>query len=105
MIQFDSDTLEARLLRLLLKELPLTMEEAARELSVSESKLKRTVKGLVSRGIVQVEGFPDKKYLRLLRRDISFHGTNPSQEKTIKHKKSSRKKKKEEGRCTDMMYQ
>ncbi len=104
MIQFDSDTLEARLLRLLLRELPLTMEEAARELNVSESKLERTVKGLVSRGIVQIEGFPDKKYLRLIRRDISFHGTNPTQERKIKHKKSAIGKSKKDDKDDGMMY-
>ncbi len=93
------------MLRLLLNELPITLEEAARELKVSESKLLRTVKGLMSRGIIQMEGYPDKKYLRLIRKDISFHGTNPSQEKTIKHKKSGLKKKSEENRSTNMMYQ
>ncbi len=105
MIEIDSDTLEAKLIRLLLEEKPITIKELARELHISEKKLERVVKGLVSRGIVQIEGKGDKRYVRLLRKDISFHGINPSQEKPLKHKRSKRAKKKEENnRSKDMMY-
>ncbi len=84
---------------------PITLKEVARELRTSERKIERVVKGLASRGIVEIEELPDKKYLRLKRSDISFHGTNPVQEKAVKHKKSKRQKnKKKENRSTDMMY-
>ncbi|MFO7990905.1 MAG: helix-turn-helix domain-containing protein [Thermoplasmata archaeon] len=101
----DSDSLEAKLIRLLMEGRPVTVEDAARELNISEKKVKRVAKGLASRGIVEMEPLPDKTYLRLKRTDVSFHGTNPSQERAVKHKKSKRKKKKEENRSTDMMYQ
>lgn len=103
-IQLDNDSLEAKLVRLLLRDIPITLEEAARELKVSEDKLRRCIKGLVSRGILQVEGQPDMNYLRLIRRDFSFHGTNPSQEKTLKHRRSRTKKKNDEKRSADIMY-
>ncbi|MGM0509541.1 MAG: helix-turn-helix transcriptional regulator [Thermoplasmatota archaeon] len=104
-MQVDSDTLEAKVIKLLMKGKPITLKEVARELHISERKIERVVKGLASRGIVEIEELPDKKYLRLKRSDISFHGTNPSQEKALKHKKSKRQKnKKKENRSTDMMY-
>ncbi|MFO8109369.1 MAG: hypothetical protein R6U17_02440 [Thermoplasmata archaeon] len=84
-----------------MKDIPITLKEAAAELKVSESKMKRICKGLVSRGIIQMEGKGDTVYLRLLRRDISFHGTNPSQQKSIKRKS---KKKKERDVPDSMMY-
>ena len=104
-MQVDSDTLEAKVIKLLMEGKPITLKEVARELHISERKIERVVKGLASRGIVEIEELPDKKYLRLKRSDISFHGTNPSQEKALKHKKSKRQKnKKKENRSTDMMY-
>jgi len=104
-VQVDSDTLEAKVIKLLMEGKPITLKEVARELHISERKIERVVKGLASRGIVEIEELPDKKYLRLKRSDISFHGTNPSQEKALKHKKSKRQKnKKKENRSTDMMY-
>ena len=105
MIQIDSDSLDARLLLLLLKDVPITLEEAARELKVSVSKLERLVKGLASRGIIDIEGYPDKRYLRLLRRDISFNGTNPSQKKAVKHRQRKSGKGSEKNNSNDIMYQ
>lgn len=104
-IQIDSDTLEAKVIQLLMEGKPVTLKEISQELHVSEKKIERVVKGLASRGIVEIEELPDKKYLRLKRSDISFHGTNPVQEKAVKHKKSKREKgKKKKNRTTDMMY-
>lgn len=100
-IQIDSDTLEGRLIRLLLEEKPITLEEAAKELKVSKKKLLRVCKSLVSRKIIQMEGPKDHTYLRLLRKDISFHGLNPSQERAVKHSKRNKKHEKE---VPDMMY-
>lgn len=101
----ESDSLDAKLIHLLMEGRPMTIEDAASDLKISEKKVKRVAKALASRGIIEMEPLPDKTYLRLKRTDISFHGTNPSQEKAIKHKKSKGKKKKEENRSTDMMYQ
>ncbi len=87
--------MEERLLKLLLRDIPMTLKEAADELKLSESKLNRVCKGLVSRGIIQMEGTGDTVYLRLIRRDISFHGTNPSQKRSIKRR--GKKKREDEG--------
>jgi len=103
-IQIDSDNLEARLLKLLMKGENITLKEAAKELNVSTRKLERVVKSLVSKGIISIDELPDKKYLRLERSDIQFHGTNPSQEKTLKRKRSKKPKEKGSKKSREMMY-
>ncbi len=94
-IYIESGTMEERLLRILLKEIPITLKEGARELGISGSKMRRLCKRLASRGIIQMEGKGDHVYLRLINRDISFHGTNPSQKKSIKRKGKKKKGKDE----------
>ena len=104
-IEIEGDSLEGRIIRLLMEGRPMTEREIADELKISKSRVERTIKGLVSRGILEIEELPDKKYLRLLRRDIKFHGVNPSQERAIK-KKRKRKKDKDRGseKSRQMMY-
>ncbi|MEF8833095.1 MAG: winged helix-turn-helix transcriptional regulator [Candidatus Thermoplasmatota archaeon] len=87
-IEMDADSLEGKIIKLLMEGRPLTIKEVAEELKMSVSRVKRAVKGLASRGIIEIEELPDKKYLRLLRSDIKFHGVNPSQEEAIKKKKT-----------------
>jgi len=103
-IEIDADTLEAKIIKLLMDGRPLTLEETAQELKVSTSRVKRAVKGLASRGIVEVQELPDKKYLRLERSDIRFHGTNPTQEQKIKKKRQETEKDKGSEKSREMMY-
>ncbi len=100
----DADTLEAKIIKLLMEGRPLTMEETAQELKVSTSRIERAVKGLVSRDIINIQELPDKKYLRLQRTDIKFHGTNPTQEKKIKKKKKDAEEDKGSEKSREMMY-
>jgi len=104
-IEMDADSIEAKVVKKLMEGRPLTLKETAEELKVSVSRVKRAVKGLVSRGIIEVQELPDKKYLRLKRSDIKFHGINPAQEKKIK-KKRRKKDKDERGseKSREMMY-
>jgi len=90
-IQMDSDSLEAKIVRKLMEGKPITMKELAKELNVSERKMKRAIKKLASKNIIQIEELPDKKYLRLIRGDIQLQGTNPTQEKAVKHEKGKEK--------------
>lgn len=105
-VEMDADSIEAKIVKQLMEGRPLTIEETAEKLKISASRVKRAVKGLVSRGIIEVQELPDKKYLRLKRSDISFHGTNPSQEKKIKKKKKKKKDEDEKGskKSREMMY-
>ena len=103
-IEIDADTLEAKIIKLLMDGRPLTLEETAQELKVSTSRVKRAVKGLASRGIIEVQELPDKKYLRLERSDIRFHGTNPTQEQKIKKKQQKKEDDKGSEKSREMMY-
>ena len=53
-VEFDSSSLEARLLRLLQKAYPITTKEIERKLRISESKLNRVLAILKSKGLVAV---------------------------------------------------
>lgn len=105
-IEMDADSLEGKIIKLLMEGRPLTLKEVSNELKISVSRVKRAVKGLASRGIVEIEELPDKKYLRLRRSDIKFHGTNPTQEEAIKKKRMKEKDDDEKGseKSRRMMY-
>ena len=105
-IEMDADSLEGKIVKILMEGRPLTMKEVSKELGISVSRIKRAVKGLASRGIVEIEELPDKKYLRLSRSDIKFHGTNPTQEEAIKKKSMKDKDEDEKGseKSRSMMY-
>ena len=85
-IEIESDSLEARLLRILLKTYPITVSDLKWDLKVSGGILDRTLKALQSRGIIELEVLPDKTYVRLLRTDIAFVGRKATQRKRFKHK-------------------
>ncbi|GEM_PF-1435223 len=105
-IEMDTDSLEGKIVKLLMEGRPMTIKEVSQELRMSFSRVKRAVKGLASRGIIEIEELPDKKYLRLLRSDIKFHGLNPSQEEAIKRKKAKKDDDQEKGseKSRRMMY-
>jgi DNA-binding Lrp family transcriptional regulator len=103
-IQVESDSLEARIIKLLQdQDDAITLKEAAKKLNVSEKKLEKTVKSLASRGIVNIDVLPDKKYLRLGRSDIQLQGTKSSQKKAVKRKRAKQKDKGSK-KSRDMMF-
>jgi DNA-binding transcriptional ArsR family regulator len=99
-VEIDSDSLEARILRILIKTYPVTTSDLRWELKISPNILERTLKALQSRGIVELEELPDKTFIRLIRRDISFVGRKATQRKRVKRKGKRPEKKEYDG----MMY-
>ena len=79
------DTLESRIIHLLLEMYPATTEDIERELKVKRALVDRTLRGMVSRGIVEVEPLPGRTFVRLLRYDFAFVGRKVSQRKRVKH--------------------
>ena len=77
-------SLEERILRYLLEAYPVTTAVLARDLRIPEARLGRVLKGLVTRGVVELEELPDKTFVRLLRHDFSFYGYKESQRKRFK---------------------
>ncbi len=84
-IQVIEGSVESRILRLLLEMYPVTVRDLERELRLHDDVLQRSLKGLISRGIVEVEPLPDRTYVRLLRRDFAFSGLKPSQRRRVRH--------------------
>ena len=95
MIEITSGTLEERIIKLLQKTYPITVEDIKEELNVSKDIVLRTLKKFQMKGIVRLEPLPDKTYVRLLRHDFSFIGKK-RQRKFIKHRSGKKKQEPEE---------
>jgi len=78
-------TLEARIIHLLLEMYPATTKDLERELKVKGTLLDRALKGMVSRGLVELEPLPDLTYVSLVRYDFQFMGMKVSQRKRVRH--------------------
>lgn len=92
-VEFNSSSLEARVLRLLQEAYPITLKEMRRKLRVPPAKLDRVLKALSVQGFVRLQKLPDKTYVELVSRNFRFTGRNPTQRKRLKHKKGQKKKK------------
>jgi predicted transcriptional regulator len=102
----DSGSKEARVIKILLKIYPITVEELRGKLGWSEKALERVIKGLQSRGLISLEPLPEATYIRLNRLDFKFIGRKETQKKALKHKKEKKPKYKRKGDVHDeeMMY-
>ena len=106
MIEMESSSKEARVIKILLKIYPITVEELRDKLGWSEKALERVVKGLLSRGIISLDPLSEATYVRLNRMDFKFIGRKETQKKALKHKKEKKPKYKRKGDVHDeeMMY-
>lgn len=95
MIEITSGTLEERIIKLLQKIYPITVEDMKEELNISKDIVFRALKKFQIKGIIKLEPLPNKTYVRLLRHDFSFIGKK-RQRKFIKHKSGSKKQESEE---------
>jgi len=95
MIEITTGTLEERIIKLLQKTYPITVEDIKKELNVSIDMVVRSLKKFQMKGIICLEPLPDKTYVRLLRRDFSFIGKK-HQRKFIKHKTGKKRQKTED---------
>lgn len=91
MIEINKDSLEGRILKILLGKYPITFSELQVELNVRGYTLKKSLDDLSVRGVVGLELLPDKIFLRLLRNDLSFVGIKPSQRRGIVKRVDRRK--------------
>ena len=85
MIEITTGTLEERIIKLLKKTYPISVDDIKKELNVSKDMVVRTLKKFQIKGIVRLEPLPDITYVRLLRHDFSFIGKK-RQRKFIKHR-------------------
>ena len=101
MIEITSGTIEERIIRLLKKKYPITVDKIKSELKISKNIIERILKKFQLKGVVKLEPLPGKTYVRLLRQDFSFVGKK-RQHKFKKHKTEKKKKTKE---YDGIMYQ
>ena len=95
MIEITNGTFEERIIKILQKTYPITVEEIKKKLNISLDITFRTLKKLQIKGIVILEPLSDKTYVRLLRHDFRFIGKK-RQKKFIKHRSGRKKQQTEE---------
>jgi predicted ArsR family transcriptional regulator len=95
MIEITNGTFEERIIKILQKTYPITVEEIKKKLNISLDTTFRTLKKLQMKGIVLLEPLSDKTYVRLLRHDFRFIGKR-RQKKFIKHRSGRKKQQTEE---------
>jgi hypothetical protein len=94
MVQVNARSLEAKILRILLERYPIDVDEVVRMTGLNKKEVERSLKGMESRGWLQLERLPDKMFIRMKRFDFTFLGRDETQRKAVKHKGKDRRKKK-----------
>lgn len=100
MIEITRGTHEERIIKILQKTYPITIDQMKNKLNLSKEIILRVLKKFQTKGIVKLEPLSDKTYVRLLRHDFSFIGKK-RQRKFIKHHKN---KKQEPEEYDGIMY-
>ena len=95
MIEILRGTLEERIIKLLQKTYPITVDNITGEMHISKTVAMRELKKLQTKGILELEPLPNKTFMRLLRNDFSFIGKK-RQRKFIKHNTDKKAQKTEE---------
>jgi len=90
MIEITSGSHEERIIKLLQKIYPITVDQIKENLKISKDTVVRVLKKLEVHSVVKLDPLPDKIYVSLLRHDISFV-TKKRQRKFIKHSKNTGK--------------
>ena len=99
MAKVTLDPLQMRILNILKDWYPITVEELRDELALPSGVLERALKGLMVKGIIELEPLTDKTYVRLLAPEVTL---DVEVEKRG-HKKAIKARKKKE-RDFDLMY-
>jgi DNA-binding MarR family transcriptional regulator len=93
MVQVNSRSIEAKVLKVLLEKYPIETGEVAQRSGLTKKEVERVLKGMEDRGWVTLERLPDKTYIRMRRFDFTFLGRDETQRKAVKHKGRDKKKK------------
>jgi predicted ArsR family transcriptional regulator len=66
MPRVSPDSVESRIIELLKKQYPITIEEVQKSLRINPKIAERAILRLAGRGYIELERLPDKTYIRLL---------------------------------------
>ncbi len=94
MVQVKANSIDAKVLKVLLDRYPIDIGEVAVELNLPIRRVQRAIKAMEQRGWVALETLSDKTFIRMKRFDFTFIGRDDTQRKAVKHKKKGKKKKK-----------
>ena len=83
MIEIKKNSLEERILKILMNRYPVKLSELRTELGIKESIIKESLNKLCRKKIIELESLPDETFIRLIRRDLRFHGINPVRKRGI----------------------
>jgi len=97
MMEINKDSMEARILKFLMENYPITVKELSKGIGVKGSTLKPVLLELRRMRILDFDFLPDKTFIRLLRSDFNFIGRKPEQRKGIVKKSSKQTVKDYEG--------
>ncbi len=100
--EFDTSSLEAKILLLLVEVYPVTIEELTQYLKSSRQRVESSLKLLSSKGLITLEPLPDKTYVSLASGDFRFKGKETDQLKKVQEKLKKRQKEYED--YDGMMY-
>jgi hypothetical protein len=103
MIEIKSGTLEERIIKILQKIYPVTLEQLKKKTGLPKSILQMELTKMQAKHILVLEPLPDKVYIRLVRTDFRFVGQR-TQQKFIKRKKGEVTKKEYRSDTNDVMY-
>ena len=92
MVQVNSRSKDAKILKVLLGKYPIDDLEVIESTGLSRSEVERSLKGMEARGWIHLERLPGKIYIRMKRFDFTFLGRDETQKKAVKHKSKDRKK-------------
>ena len=106
-VTIQSGSEDEKIIRFIMKKYPITNMDIARAAGIKLDRVNLILRKFEKRGILQLDVLPDVWYVRLISGEIRFVGTNPTQQKKLKHKKRKKKKKLLKKRDTydGMMYQ
>ena len=101
-MNIERDTLDERILKVLLQKYPITLSQLCSILKIREQTLKVKLLAMQNRGILTLEVLPDEVFIRLLRTDFNFEGISKKQKRAVKKERTGGGVKKEEK--DDVMY-
>lgn len=97
MLQVHKDSLDGRILKILLMTYPITLDELIEKSKARRVMVEHKIRKFRRIGLVHVDILPDKIYLRLRRTDIHFIGPRSPQHRKIVKRRIRRKVRPYEG--------
>ena len=84
--EFDTSSLEAKILLLLVEVYPITVDEISDYLKTPKKRVENSLNRLAKKGLIKTEPLPDKVFVSLASGDFRFKGKETDQLKKVREK-------------------